>query len=417
MKKVCIIGGGAAGLMAAVTAADDPQKEVVLFERNSILGKKLLLTGNGRCNITNLTDIKNIIENTPGNGKFLYSALNNLSSYDLIDFFENNGLKLKIEQNNRVFPVTDKSSDVVDTFKNLLNKKGVTTFFNERAEKIYTSNKKIIGLKTNKRKMNCDSIIIATGGKTYPRTGSSGDGYNLAAELGHSIIKPRPSLVALETHETWVSNLQGLTLKNVIINLLIKGKSYKSISGDLLFTHFGVSGPAVLNLSRDVVENLDKNNYTSLCIDLKPTMKANDLKQYLKTKFQKQPNKLVKNILKDLFPLNFAIQLLKIENIDENKPANQITKEERAKLVALLKGLILTVSKPRPWSEAIITNGGINTREINPKTMESKLIKGLFFAGEVIDVDAYTGGFNLQAAFSTGYTAGRYSGSCIKSFN
>jgi len=408
MKRICIIGGGPAGMMSAAIAAQNQQADVMLFEKNGILGRKLLITGKGRCNITNYTDNKTIVENFPGNGKFLYSALDNLDSYNLIKFLEANGLKTKVERGNRVFPVSDKSSDVVKTFEKILKNRGVKIILNTKVLNVLKDRNKIQGIRTEKEFIKCEKVIIATGGLAYPATGSTGDGYRFALNLGHTVIEPKPSLVPLETEERWVEDLQGLALKNVTASLYIDGTLSETKFGEMLFTHFGVSGPIIISLSREAVEALKSSKSVSLKIDLKPALDFDTLDRRICRDFDTHANKILKNALKDLLPKKLIPIVVNLAELNPRKVVNQITKEERLRLLKTVKEIPLTITRPRPWEEAIITNGGINAKEIDPKTMESKLIKNLFFAGEVIDIDGYTGGFNLQAAFSTGFTAGMY---------
>jgi predicted Rossmann fold flavoprotein len=404
-KKVIVIGAGPGGIMAAGKAAENGN-EVILIEKNNKIGRKILISGKGRCNITNNTDIEGLIENTPGNGCFLYSAFYTFSNTDLIEFFNKYGLKTKVERGGRVFPVSDKAKDVVDTLNNFLKSKKVTLWLNTSVEKILADDKKITGvmLKSGK-KVSCDKVVLATGGASYPGTGSTGDGYKMAKDLGHTIVSLKPSLVPLITNEKWVKNLQGLSLKNVSITLLNnKGKKIYSDFGEMLFTHFGVSGPIILSASRHILDYDYKG--IKLLIDLKPALTEEKLDERIQRDFLKFSRKQFKNALDDLLPQKLIPVIIELSRIDATKPVNQITKEERISLVKLLKNLTLSINGARPLEEAIVTAGGVSVDEINPSTMESKLIKGLFFAGEVIDLDAYTGGFNLTIAFSTGYLAG-----------
>ena len=404
-KKVIVIGAGPGGIMAAGKAAENGN-EVILIEKNNKIGRKILISGKGRCNITNNTDIEVLIENTPGNGCFLYSAFYTFSNTDLIEFFNKYGLKTKVERGGRVFPVSDKAKDVVDTLNNFLKSKKVTLWLNTSVEKILADDKKITGvmLKSGK-KVSCDKVVLATGGASYPGTGSTGDGYKMAKDLGHTIVSLKPSLVPLITNEKWVKNLQGLSLKNVSITLLNnKGKKIYSDFGEMLFTHFGVSGPIILSASRHILDYDYKG--IKLLIDLKPALTEEKLDERIQRDFLKFSRKQFKNALDDLLPQKLISVVIELSKIDATKSVNQITKEERMYLVKLLKNLTLSINGARPLEEAIVTAGGVSVDEINPSTMESKLIKGLFFAGEVIDLDAYTGGFNLTIAFSTGYLAG-----------
>ena len=403
MSNVVVIGAGPAGMMAAITAAKNGNN-VVVVEKNGTPGKKLLMTGKGRCNLTNSCDINGFIANTPVNGRFLYSALKNFSNTDLMEFFENRGVKLKEERGGRIFPVSDKSSDILNALVASMKSQNVK-IVQGRASGIVTNNGEVVGVRLdNNTLLKCESAVIATGGKSYPLTGSTGDGYALAASLGHEIVTPKPSLVPLETVEKNVLSLQGLSLRNIGLKVF-DGKTGKLLYddfGELLFTHFGVSGPVILSASAFV------RNITGarLEIDLKPALSEEKLEERIKRDFEMYSNKNFVNALVDLLPSKMIPVIADYCGIEHEKKINQITREDRRHLTEALKHFALTVKCPRPITEAIITSGGVNTKQINPSTMESKLVKGLFFAGEVIDVDAYTGGFNLQIAFSTGYTAG-----------
>ncbi len=403
--RVVVVGGGAAGLMAAGKAAERGVK-VVLAEKNDRVGKKILISGKGRCNITNNTDIEGLIENTPGNGNFLYSSFYNFSNADLIKFLNDLGLKTKVERGERVFPVSDSSGEVVDTLLKYADKAGVKILLKAAVEDVMTESGKVKGVAfKDGRKFECDSVVLATGGVSYPGTGSTGDGQRIAKELGHTIIKLRPSLVPLIAEEKWVSDLQGLTLKNVSVVFINKsGKKIYSDFGELLFTHFGVSGPVILSASRHMLDYDYKD--IKLIIDLKPALNEEMLYERIYRDFEKFSRKQLKNSLSDLLPQKLIPVVIKLSEIPPEKFVNQITKEERKRLVRVLKAMQLSIVGSRPIAEAIVTAGGVSTDEINPSTMESKLVKGLFFAGEIIDVDAYTGGFNLTIAFSTGCLAG-----------
>lgn len=406
-KKVVVIGGGAAGMIAAGRAAS-LGSDTLLLEKNNILGKKLLITGKGRCNITNSGNIRELIENIPGNGKFLYSAFNYFSNKDLIKLLESLGLKVKYERGKRVFPITDRSKDVVDTLISYLKKNNVKVHTNKKAKKIKVSDGKILGVETSQGEFfKTDSVIISTGGMSYPATGSTGDGYRMAKELGHTIIPLKPSLVPLTTKENWVKNVQGLTLKNVKVSAFRNNHKISEEFGEMLFTHFGVSGPVILTMSRDIVQGI--SDKIKISIDLKPALNESKLDTRLQRDFKEFDKRMFKNSLTKLLPKSLIPIVIKLSDIPPNKKINQITKQERLKLIKILKGLELNINGYRPIEEAIVTSGGVSVKEINPKTMESKLIKGLFFAGEVIDVDGLTGGFNLQAAFSTGFVAGSFS--------
>ena len=415
--KVVVIGGGPAGMMSAIMAKE-AGNEVILIEKMKSLGRKLLITGKGRCNITSSLPMEEFIKNTPGNGKFLYSAFNNFSNKDIIKFLKEEGLEVKEERGNRIFPVTDKSLDVLDCFIKRLKKDKVEIHYNEKVEEILydkKDDKKIVtGVRTSKGEIKADKVILATGGKSYPLTGSTGEGYSLAQKLGHTITDLKPSLVPVEIFEKSIcKNLQGLSLKNVSIKIVDNEnkKEIYSDFGEMLFTHFGVSGPIILSSSAHLVryKNIDekfKNKNIKLVIDFKPALSEEKLEARILRDFEEFKNKQFKNSLDKLLPQKLIPVIIEQSNINENKKVNEITKEERKKLVILLKNFTLTLEKLRPIEEAIITSGGINIKEINPKTMESKLVQNLYFAGEIIDVDSYTGGFNLQIAYSTGYVAG-----------
>jgi len=426
-KKIAVIGGGAAGLMAAGEAAAGA--DVTLFEKNEKLGKKLIITGKGRCNVTNACDINEFMRNVATNGKFLYSALNYFTPQDCMNFFENLGAKLKVERGNRVFPASDKSFDIIDALKKFASINKVKVQF-EKINKVIVENGAVTGLVAD-NKYKFDAVIICTGGLSYKATGSDGDGYKFARELGHNIIELKPSLVPLEIRERFCTDLMGLSLKNIKLtvwednnvgdavlsvpqiykngrqNVAPTRKKIFEELGEMLFTHFGVSGPLVLSASSHI-KNISEKNY-KLALDLKPGLSEEQLDRRVLADFEKYKNKDFKNCLDDLLPKKIIpvfINLLK-DIINPEKKVNEITRAERAELVNLLKNLELSVSGFRPLDEAIITCGGIDTREIYSNKMESKLVSGLYFAGEIIDVDAYTGGFNLQIAFSTGKLAGK----------
>ncbi|MEJ8554931.1 BaiN/RdsA family NAD(P)/FAD-dependent oxidoreductase [Tepidibacter sp. Z1-5] len=403
-KKVVVIGGGAAGMIAAAIAGDRGL-DVTLIEKNRVMGKKLLITGKGRCNITNDCDVEELIENVTVNGKFLYSAFYTFTNMDVIDLFNKLGVKTKVERGNRVFPVSDKSSDVVEALKKYMKQNNVKVLKGE-VDKVESNDGciKNIVLKDGKSIM-CDSVIVATGGASYPQTGSTGDGYKFARQNGHNINKIKPSLVPLETKEKWVKNLQGLTLRNISIKVLNKNnkKVYEDF-GELNFNSYGISGPVVLSASC-YIKDIDKNDY-KVIIDLKPALSDEKLDNRIQRDFDKYSIKNFEEALKDLLPQKMIPTIIELTEIDPKKIVNQISKEERKKLIDTLKNMTLNIKNYRSIKDAIVTSGGVKVNEINPSTMESKLIKGLYFAGEVIDVDAYTGGFNLQIAFSTGYLAG-----------
>lgn len=418
--KVAVIGGGPAGMMAAISASKKGN-EVYLIEKNGRLGKKLLITGKGRCNITSSLDIKDFIQNIPGNGKFLYSAFDNYTNNDIINFLKEHGVGVKEERGNRIFPVSDKSMDVLNAFEKELKKKNVKIKLNTRVVGIDTENGRVESLTYENengqlKKLTADKIILATGGKTYSSTGSTGDGYEIAQKLGHTVTKIRPSLVPLTATGKSLNickDLQGLSLKNIGIKLIdsTKNKVIYEDFGEMLFTHFGVSGPTILSASAHLLryKNIDellKNNKINLVIDFKPALQIEKLDARIQRDFAEEKNKEYKNSLNNLLPQKLINTIVELSQINPNKQVNEVTREERINLAKLLKNFTITISGFRPIEEGIVTSGGISIKEINPKTMESKIVEGLYFAGEVIDVDAYTGGFNLQIAYSTGYTAG-----------
>ena len=414
--KVIIIGGGPAGMMAAISCKTNyPSYEVILLEKNAALGRKLLITGKGRCNITSNLEMSEFIKNIPGNGMFLYSAFQNYTNKDIIDFMAQHEVDTKVERGERIFPVSDKSQDVLNAFEKELKKLGVTIKLNANVQEIKEVEEGKFLLHLNgEQTLQADKLILATGGKTYPLTGSTGDGYHFAKELGHTITPIKPSLVPLEVKEKIdCQKMQGLSLKNVAIQLkdVEKNKIIYKDFGEMLFTHFGVSGPIILSSSAHLiryknVENLLNEGKVKLLIDLKPALSEEQLNLRILRDFEKQKNKEYKNALFELLPKKMIDYVIENSQIKENKKVNEITKVERYRLVQLIKGLEFTITGTRPVEEGIITSGGIHVKEINPSTMESKLVKNLYFAGEIIDVDAYTGGFNLQIAYSTGYTAG-----------
>ncbi|MCX7923281.1 MAG: NAD(P)/FAD-dependent oxidoreductase [Clostridia bacterium] len=404
-RKVIVIGAGPAGLIAAGKAAERGLN-VTLLEKNDRIGKKILISGKGRCNITNDTDIEGLIENIPGNGNFLYSAFYTFSNADLIEFLHEYGLETKVERGGRVFPVSDKAKDVVDTLSKYINKNKVKLQLKSPVKEVKSENGKVKSvILCDGREIACDAVILAVGGASYPGTGSTGDGYKIAEKLGHNIVDLKPSLVPLVTKEDWVKELQGLSLKNISINLINKsGKKIYDDFGEMIFTHFGVSGPVILSSSRHILDYNFKD--IKLVIDLKPALDEEKLDARVQRDFEKYSRKQFKNSLEELLPQKMIPVIIMLSGISPDKPVNQITRDERKNLVKVLKKLELNVVGSRPITEAIVTAGGISTDEINPSTMESKVVKGLYFAGEVIDLDGYTGGFNLTIAFSTGYLAG-----------
>lgn len=406
MKRVVIIGAGANGMMAAKVAGDRGYKVTVL-EKQKRCGQKLLITGKGRCNITNNCEIEELIENVPTNGKFLYSAFYTFTNDQVIDMFNDLGVETKTERGKRVFPVSDKAVDVVRALERQMNSnKNVEVLLNSKVDKIIAEDgavKKVV--LSDKREIECDSVIVATGGVSYPKTGSTGDGYRFAKNLGHTIITPKPSLIGLEVMEDYVADLAKLSLRNVSIEVYnSKNKKIYDDFGEMEFTKYGIDGPIIKSASCRMGD-LSKDNY-KIVLDLKPALDEEKLDKRIQKDFQKYSNKNFENSLNDLLPKQLIPTIVKLSKIDPYIKVNQISKEERKNLVHLIKHISFTVKNYRPIEEAIITSGGIKTSEINSSTMESKLVSGLFFAGEVIDIDAYTGGFNLQIAFSTAYLAG-----------
>lgn len=406
MNNVIIIGGGPAGMIAGISAARSGNKVTIIEKMNSC-GKKLLITGKGRCNITNSTDTNGFIENIPCNSKFLYSALNSFNNNDIIDLLEKEGVKTKIERGGRVFPVSDKSSDVLNALLNILKKLNVKILTNTKVENIIVKDGAVSGVKlSSKEELNADKVILATGGKSYPACGSTGDGYKMAQELGHTVTSIKPSLIPLTSKNKECMDLQGLSLRNVRVRLKDKDKLIYEDFGEMLFTHYGVSGPVILSASAHLIryKNIDellKENAIKLEIDLKPALSEEKLDLRILRDFEEIKNKEFKNSLDKLLPQKLIPVIIENTKINPKKQVNEITKEERQKIVKTLKCFEIIINGVRQVEEAIITSGGISTKEINPKTMESKLIKGLYFAGEIIDVDALTGGFNLQIAWST----------------
>lgn len=395
-----IIGGGPAGMFAAITAARQGRK-VLLLERNDRLGKKLLITGKGRCNVTNDCDMQEMMQNIPRNGRFLYSALTEFPPKRIMEFFEDAGCPLKTERGNRVFPVTDKSQSVLDALQREMRRLGVTVR-TARVKRILTENGAVCGVETEREILSANWVILATGGVSYPATGSTGDGYAMAQELGHTVIEPQGSLVPLESAGSDCPDMQGLSLRNVGVKLLnSKGKVLYKDFGELLFTHFGVSGPTVLSASCHL-----KGEGCRLVIDLKPALEENKLNERILRDLELYQNRAMENALIDLLPRSMIPVVLRRLEIDPMMQANSLTKQKRRALVELLKAFSVEITGKRPVSEAIITSGGIKVSEIDPKTMESKKVPGLYFAGEIIDCDAYTGGFNLQIAWATAYAAG-----------
>ena len=414
--KVVVIGGGPAGMMAAITSAENGN-DVTLLEKNKNLGKKLLITGKGRCNITSSLPMEDFIKNTPGNGMFLYSAFNQFTNKDIIKFLNEQGLAVKEERGNRIFPTTDKAQDVLNCFERKLQSlKNVKIIYEMPISEVLVNEENtVIGVKCqNKKVINADKVILATGGKSYPITGSTGDGYEMAKKLGHTITKIKPSLVPLETYEQELhQSLQGLSLRNIKIKLIdtSKNKLIYEDFGEMLFTHFGVSGPVILSASAHLVrykkiDELLENKKIKLSIDLKPALTEEKLNDRILRDFEELKNKNFKNSLDKLLPQKLIPIIIEYSGINPEKQVNSITKQERLTLENLLKEFDVTIKKFRKIDDGIITSGGVSIKEVNPKTMESKIVSGLYFAGEILDVDSYTGGFNLQIAYSTGFVAG-----------
>jgi len=408
LKQIVIVGGGASGLMAAVTAAKKYRNsaQISVIEKNERPARKLMITGKGRCNVTNNCDLDTLISNTPRNPRFLYSAFSAFLPQDTMNFFETNKVPLKTERGNRVFPVSDKAVDIVDALVNSVKKSGVK-IINGTARKIKTENNTVSSVVLEDgRELKADSVVIATGGISYPVTGSTGDGYTFAKDLGHTVTELVPSLVPIECHEGFCSKLSGLSLKNVVLNVYEEGKKKPIYSdmGEMLFTHFGISGPLVLSASANI-KNISKKQYTAL-IDLKPALTTEQLDSRILRDFAEQQNKDFINSLDKLLPKSLIPVIISLSSIPPHAKVNNIDRESRKRFCDLIKNFPLTITGFRPVEEAVITRGGVAVKEINPTTMESKITSGLFFAGEVIDVDAYTGGFNLQIAFSTGFVAG-----------
>ena len=404
MKRIAIIGGGASGMMAGISASLSGNF-VDLYESNEKLGKKIYITGKGRCNLTNNCDRVDFFNNVVSNPKFFYSCFSEVSNQFIINFFENNGLKLKVERGNRVFPESDKASDVIKTLEKLLIKQGVNIILNTKVSNLLVDNNKVKGIIVDNNKIYYDSVIVCTGGISYQATGSTGDGYDFAKLVGHKIISPVAGLSAVKLQGNDFAELQGLSLKNVKISCFNNDKRIFSDFGEMLFTHFGVSGPIVLTMS-SYINREDLKNLT-ISIDLKPALDVETLNNRLLREFSDNNSKNISSVMKSLVPSSLINLILRRSNINSTLKCSEITKKQRFDLINILKGLSFRIKDLFDINQAIITAGGVSVKEINPKTMESKLVQGLFFAGEVIDVDALTGGFNLQIAFSTGYVAGK----------
>lgn len=409
MSKVAVVGGGAAGMMAAVFAARN-ENEVYLYEKNEKLGKKLFITGKGRCNLTNTADMEELFAAVVSNPKFLYSSFYSFTNEQTIAFFEELGVKTKVERGGRVFPVSDHSSDVIRGLERELNRLGVHIVLNTEVKELLAVNGSVRGLLlASGKRMDADAVIVAAGGLSYPSTGSTGDGYRMAESCGHKITPLSPALVPMEVKEWYAKELMGLSLRNIGITITDGSKKLYQDFGEMLFTHYGVSGPVILSASSITGSRLKEKELT-LHIDLKPALTKEQLDKRVLREFESNHNRQFKNAVAGLFPAKLLPVMVDLSGIPEEKRVNEITKEERKKFTDLIKDFTMTLTGLRSYSEAIITRGGISVKEIDPGTMESKLIKGLFFAGEVLDLDAVTGGFNLQIAWSTGFLAGAHAG-------
>lgn len=409
MKQILVIGAGPAGMMAAIRAAENGAA-VTLLEKMKRPGRKMMITGKGRCNITNAADVPEIIRNIHGNGAFLNSSMCAFDNQDVMEFFRQQGVPVKVERGNRVFPVSDKAQDVVDAMVHRLHELDVRIELEMPVADILLQEGRVAGVRTKSgAHYKADAVILAVGGASYPGTGSTGDGYEMAKKLGHTVVPLRPSLVPLETEEEWVKDVQGLSLRNVRVTLLAGGEKVQEMFGEMMFTHFGVTGPIILSMSRRAAKCLAEGKFVELELNLKPALTPEKLDARIQRDFEQHIRKSLKNGLLDLLPHKLIEPVLDCAYLDPEKPVHQVTAEERHRLAETLQHLTLTIAKTRPLAEAIVTAGGVSVREINPKTMESKLVPGLYFAGEVVDVDAYTGGYNLQAAFSMGNAAGCWS--------
>ena len=406
MSKVLIVGGGAAGMFASIFAARNGN-EVHVFEKNEKLGKKLFITGKGRCNITNACDMDTLFANVVSNEKFLYSSFYGYTNQDVIDFFASIGLPVKTERGNRVFPQSDRSSDVIKVLEKEMKAQGVVIHLYAKVRSVVAAEGRFSHLEmADGSRVDGDACIIATGGLSYQTTGSTGDGYEFARKMGHSITDTMPSLVPIETKEEYVPSLMGLSLRNVRVTIFDGKKELYSDFGEMLFTHFGVSGPLIISASAYVGKRLGKGKELKLVIDLKPALTEEQLDSRVLREFEEHHNKQFKNTLSGLFPAKLIPVMIHLSGIDPEKKVNVISREERLQFVHLIKNFTLTLTKLRDYKEAIITRGGVKVKEINPSTMESKIVKEIYFAGEVLDLDALTGGFNLQIAWSTAYAAG-----------
>lgn len=405
MNKILVVGGGAAGMMAAVTAARNGKK-VRLIEKNEKLGKKLFITGKGRCNITNAADIEDLFSAVVSNPKFLYSSFYSMTNDQVIDFFEELGVKTKVERGGRVFPESDHSSDVIRALEQEMKRLGIEIRLRTEAEEILAEDGRVTGVRLySGKELHADAVIIATGGISYPSTGSTGDGYRFARECGHKVTDLSPALVPMEVKEWYARELMGLSLRNVEIRITDGKKKLYEEFGEMLFTHYGVTGPVILSASSIVGKKLKEHPLT-LHIDLKPALTEEQLDKRMLREFEANHNRQFKNAVDSLFPSKLKPVIVELSGIQEDKKVNEVTKEERLHFVRLIKDFSMTLTGMRGYNEAIITKGGVSVKEIDPGTMESKLVNGLYFAGEVLDLDAVTGGYNLQIAWSTGYLAG-----------
>lgn len=410
MKKILVAGAGPAGMMAAIKAAENGA-EVTILEKMKKPGRKMMITGKGRCNITNAADVSEIIRNIHGNGRFLNSSIRAFDNQDVIGFFEGQGVPTKVERGNRVFPVSDKAQDVVDAMVHRLHELGVRIETETAVKDLLTQDGHIAGVRTQTGAVyKSDAVIVCVGGASYPGTGSTGDGYAMAKSVGHTIERVHPSLVPLVTEDDWVKEVQGLSLRNVRVTLRVDGEKVQEMFGEMLFTHYGVTGPIILSMSRMASAYLaEKKCFMELSINLKPALSQEQLSARIRRDFEKYQRKQLDNALVDLLPHKLIGPVLDAAFLPADKPVHQVTAAERYRLLEALQNLTLVVTGTRPIAEAIVTAGGVSVKEIHPKTMESKLVKGLYFAGEIADVDAYTGGYNLQAAFSMGAAAGNWS--------
>ena len=417
MGKVLVVGAGPAGMMAAIKAAENGSA-VTLLEKTERVGKKMAITGKGRCNMTNAASIPEIIQNIPGNGAFLNSAIRFFDNQDVIAFFEDEGVPTVTERGGRVFPASSRAADAVDAMLRRLHELHVGVRLRAEVRDILMEDGRATGARLSSgEEIPADAVIVATGGASYPRTGSTGDGFRMAEAVGHTIETPTPALVPLETEEDWPKELTGLSLRNVRVRLFSEDEPPEKLGeafGEMMFTHFGVTGPIILTLSRIAAMYLRTHDYISAEIDLKPALDEDTLEKRIQRDFEKYKNKQVKNAAVDLLPARLIAPVLDLAYIDEAKPVHQITRAERLRLVEALKRLPLTIVRTRPIDEAIVTAGGVSVKELNPKTMESKLVRGLYFVGEVADVDGFTGGYNLQAAFSMGAAAGTWAARSVE---